>query len=88
MTTNTYLGMSRPTSRTQDAALTLGTSSTSTLEVELRMSIVTSGGHYLTAYDILCALEQFRRFILKGGINSAGTNLPIGAPNPTDPSGV
>lgn len=88
MTTNTYLGISRPTNRASDLALTLGTSSTASLEVELRMSIITSGGHYLTTKDVIDALNQFKRFLLKNGTNSLGTNLPIGAPNPTDPSGA
>jgi len=87
MTTNVYLGMSRPTSRMSDAALTLGTSSTAGLEIELRMSIVTSGGHYLTHKDVAVALENFRRYILKNGVGF-GTNLPIAGANPTDPSGA
>jgi hypothetical protein len=79
--------MSRPTGRTNDSTLTLETTSTAALEVELRMSIVTSGGHYLVQKDVLLALENFRRYILKNGVG-AGANLPIAGANPTDPSGA
>jgi hypothetical protein len=87
MTTNTYAGISRPTNRRNDLAITAGTSSTATLEVELRMSVVTSGGHNLTQKEVLDALDSLKRFIINNGISGKGFAgpgstfpLPIGAP--------
>ncbi len=87
MTTNSYIGISRPTNRMIDSAITVGAASTAALEVELRVSTTTSGGHFLTTYDVLCALDQFRRFIMKQGVGSLGVGMPAAAPNPTDPAG-
>lgn len=48
-----------------------GTSSTATDKVELRMDQTA-----VTRLDVLKALKVFERWIIQGGLNGAGANLP------------
>lgn len=56
----------------------VGTSSTSGDELELRITYTQSPA--ATRIQALQGLERFRRWILQGGLDSAGANLP------TDPA--
>lgn len=85
MTTQTFLGVNRPfqySTNNVDAAAT----STAADEIELRINVVTSGGHNMTKMEVVKALEQLRRYVmnsdfLKGeGGSGANIPLPIGAP--------
>lgn len=49
-----------------------GTSSTAGDTIELRMDQTA-----VTRMDVLHALEVFKRWIINGGLNGAGANLPI-----------
>ncbi len=88
MTTSTYLGVNRPFNVLSGAAVAAASSTTSTTDIELRIDVVTqdSTAHNLTKYDVLSALEQFRRYVMNSdflvGEGGAAANipLPIGAP--------
>lgn len=51
-----------------------GTSSTSTDVVEIRMG---NGTYAPTRNEVMLALELFRRWLIQGGLDSAGANLPV-----------
>jgi hypothetical protein len=53
------------------ADITSGTSSTAGDKIELRMD-----QSAVTRLDVLQALEVFERWIINGGLNGAGANLP------------
>ena len=86
MTTNSYLGVSRPFSFGNNR-VTAGSSSTATTEIELRIMVVTTtGAHNMTKMEVVQALEALKRyvmnadFILGEGGSSGNIPLPIGAP--------
>ncbi len=82
MTTNRYISVNRPFNRLQGTGVTVATSSTSADEVELRVSIETSGGHKMTTYETIMALKAIERVLIELGKTGSGANLPIGAPGP------
>lgn len=87
MTTNTYLGISRPFNNLGNNTVTAASSSTATAEIELRIMVVTTvGAHNMTKQEAIMALETLRRYIMNAdfvlGEGGSGGNipLPIGAP--------
>jgi hypothetical protein len=52
--------------------LTNGTSTTAADKIELRMDQTA-----VTRLDVIRALEQFKRWIIQGGLKGAGANLPL-----------
>lgn len=83
MTTNVYIGKSRPTGDRSDTSLTVGSSSTSTLHFELR--IMTTDGSTLTKIhnkDVFLFLDHVKSFLLKGGKAMSGATLPLPGPSP------
>lgn len=51
-----------------------GTSSTSTDNIELRIG---NGTYSPTRREALLALERFERWIIQGGLDQLGANLPL-----------
>lgn len=87
MTTSSYFGVSRPFGRIGGNNITVGSSSTATTEIELRVMVVTTtGAHNMTKAEVMHALEQLRVYLMNadlyGGEGGASSNipLPIGAP--------
>ncbi len=89
MTTNTYLSMNRPFSRTNDAAVTVETSAQTSNELELRIMVVNaaSPAHNMTKKECLDGIMALYRIVMNGGIQALGYGktrttgpLPLGAP--------
>jgi hypothetical protein len=51
-----------------------GTSSTAADNIELRMG---NGTYLPDRREVLMALERFERWIIQGGLDQAGANLPL-----------
>jgi hypothetical protein len=51
-----------------------GTSSTAADNIELRMG---NGTYLPDRREVLLALERFERWIIQGGLDQAGANLPL-----------
>ena len=51
-----------------------GTSSTSADNIELRMG---NGTYQPDRREVLLALKRFERWIIQGGLDQAGANLPV-----------
>ena len=54
--------------------LTVGTATTATCVLELRMNSSTVA---LTRHQVMMGLEMFKRWVEQGGVNQAGANLPL-----------
>lgn len=52
----------------------VGTSSTATDIIELRMG---NGTYAPTRAEVMKALERFERWIVQGGLDQAGANVPL-----------
>jgi hypothetical protein len=76
---NYYIGASRG-SDLKPSAITVGTSSTSTLDVELRMQVqnASSAATGLTKLDVINIIRALKDWIESGGDgqNFSGANLP------------
>ncbi len=82
--TNRFISKSTPTGNFTDTSITEGASTTATDYVELRVLITKADGTTatkLTVTDVLKALEHFKRYLIKGGKQLLGSNLPL--PGPT-----
>jgi hypothetical protein len=86
MTTATYLGLNRPFGRMAGNNIDAAAASTAADEIELRINVVTSGGHTMTKMEVVQALTQLRAYVMGAdflkGEGGAGGNipLPVGAP--------
>ena len=76
MATTYFVGINvDPSSFDQSAAnLTVGTTTTATCVLELRMNSSTVA---LDRAQVLKGLEMFHRWVVQGGVNQAGANLPL-----------
>lgn len=68
-----YMSINTPSSYDLDVDNS-GTSSTSTDNIELRVG---NGTYTPTRRETLQALERFERWIMQGGLDQAGANLPL-----------
>ena len=76
MATTFFVGINvDPSSFDQSSTnLTVGTTTTSTCIMELRMNSSTVA---LDRPQVLKGLEMFHRWVMQGGLNQAGANLPL-----------
>lgn len=80
MATTYYASITGVTSTLKDVDHS-GTSSTAADIVEIRMG---NGTYTPSRREIQEALLVFERWLVQGGLNSAGANLPL-SPGPTEP---
>ena len=76
MATTFFVGINvDPASADQSATnLTVGTTTTATCILELRMNSSTVA---IDRAQVLEGLEMFKRWVIQGGVNQAGANLPL-----------
>lgn len=76
MATTFFVGINvDPSSFDQSSTnLTVGTTTTSTCIMELRMNSSTVA---LDRPQVLKGLETIKRWVMQGGLNQAGANLPL-----------
>jgi len=80
MTTTYYASVTTDPSRFQDVDNS-GTSSTAGDIIELRMG---NGTYLPNRAQVMHALERFERWLMQGGLDQAGANLPL-PPTGTEP---
>ena len=69
-----FIGINRGKDGFKLSDFTTDTSSTSSLDIELRIADVDGQGRVMTRKDVLIALEAIERFLLSGRI---GTTFPL-----------
>lgn len=80
MTTTYYASVTSDASTMQDVSHS-GTSSTSTDILEIRMG---NGTYLPSRREVFNFLELIERWVLQGGLDQAGANLPL-PPNTSNP---
>ena len=65
---NHYIAINRGVNGSKISDFTLGSSSASSADIELRIADVDGGGKVLNRKDVVIALEAFTRALLSGAI--------------------
>ena len=79
MTTNYYIGLSRGNMELGGSGnVTVGTTSTTTLDVEIRMQIIRADASVsgLTKKDVNVLVSKLLAYLNSSGVNHAGADLP------------
>lgn len=73
MTTTYYMSINTPAEYMLDVD-NAGTSSTAADNIELRVG---NGTYAPTRRETLLAIDRFRRWVVQGGLDQLGSNLPL-----------